>query len=470
LAREHIHMVGIGGTGMASLAGLLHQSGCRVTGSDKALYPPTSVLLQDLGLDVRTGYDRANLDPVPDLTVIGNAISRGNPEAEEVLDRGLNYTSMAGVIEERILPGRHSIVVAGTHGKTTTTAMLAWVLEQAGRKPGYLIGGLPQGLPRSFDLGTGKPFVIEGDEYDTAFFDKGPKFMHYRPNTALLGTVEFDHADIFRDLEHVKSVFRWLTNLIPGNGLLVRHEACDVTREVSDHALSRIQGYGLNRGEWQVDELVEDHRGIEFVLLRDGQALGRVLLSVGGEHNVLNSLAVAAAAAEIGLSSEEICRGLSSFQGVKRRLEFRGEAGGVKVLDDFAHHPTAIRLTLQSVRNRYPGSRIWAVLEPRSWSMRRNVFQERLVGALDHADQVVLSQVFGMDAVPEELRLDVAKLESDLQSQGTGVCFLPHADAIVEKLATATTPGDVVVIMSNGGFGGIHEKLLNTLAMERAGS
>lgn len=463
MAKEHIHLVGIGGTGMASLAGLLHQGGARVTGSDKALYPPTSTLLAELGLDVRVGFDRANLDPKPDLVVIGNAISRGNPEAEEVLDRDLNYTSMPGVIRERILPGRHSVVVAGTHGKTTTTSMLAWVLHQAGVQPGYLIGGLPQDLPRSFDLGKGRPFVIEGDEYDTAFFDKGPKFMHYRPDTALLGTVEFDHADIFRDLTHVKSVFRWLTNLVPGKGLLIRHEDCAVTREVSAHALSRVEGYGLEQGAWRAEQLVEGAGGIEFTVNHDGERFGKVLMPVGGTHNVLNGLAVVAAAAELGLDAGTICRGLSTFQGVRRRLEFRGEVNGVAVLDDFAHHPTSIRLTLQSVRNRYPGRRIWAVLEPRSWSMRRNVFQDRLVEAFSDADRVVLAEVFGLDAVPEELRLDVSRLTNDLQQAGKEVWYLPDVNAIVARLAGDAAPGDVIVVMSNGGFDGIHDRLLEAL-------
>ncbi len=463
MAREHIHLVGIGGTGMASLAGLLHQTGCRVTGSDKALYPPTSTLLEELGLDVRVGFDRANLSPAPDLVVIGNAISRGNPEAEEVLDRDLNYTSMPGVIQERILPGRHSIVVAGTHGKTTTTAMLAWVLHQAGREPGYLIGGVPLGLPRSFDLGQGEPFVIEGDEYDTAFFDKGPKFMHYRPRTALLGTVEFDHADIYRDLAHVKTVFGWLPRLIPGNGLLVRHEDCDVTREVTGEALCRVEGYGFRRGEWQVEQVTEDRRGIGCTILRGGERFGEILLPAGGEHNLLNGLAVTAAAADLGLSPDEICRGLSSFKGVKRRLELRGEGGGVKVLDDFAHHPTAIRLTLRSVRNRFPAGKIWAVLEPRSWSMRRNVFQDRLVEAFEDADHVILSRVYGTDAVPEDLRLDVERLTAEMKARGTRVRYLPDVETIVEQVAVEAEAGDVVVVMSNGAFDGIHEKLLAAL-------
>jgi UDP-N-acetylmuramate: L-alanyl-gamma-D-glutamyl-meso-diaminopimelate ligase len=421
-------------------------------------------LLAELGLDVRVGYDRANLSPEPDLVVIGNAISRGNPEAEGVLDRGLPYTSMPGVIRERILPGRHSVVVAGTHGKTTTTSMLAWVLHQAGARPGYLIGGLPQDLPRSFDLGEGRPFVIEGDEYDTAFFDKGPKFMHYRPDTALLGTVEFDHADIFRDLQHVKSVFRWLTNLVPGRGLLVRHEDCAVTREVSAHALSRVEGYGLESGAWRAEEMVEGAEGIEFTLSHDGAMFGKVAMPVGGTHNVLNGLAVAAAAAELGLEREVICRGLSSFRGVRRRLEFRGEVNGVAVLDDFAHHPTSIGLTLQSVRNRYPGRRVWAVLEPRSWSMRRNVFQDRLVQAFADADRVVLTEVFGQNVVPEDLRLDVPRLESDLRQDGKEVWYLPNVDSIVQRIAGDAAPGDVIVVMSNGGFDGIHDRLLLALA------
>ena len=463
MAREHVHLIGIGGTGMASLAGLLHGAGCRVTGSDGPLYPPTSTLLAEMGVEVFEGYDAAHLDPAPDLVVVGNAVRRGNPEAEETLDRRLAHTSMPAAIAERFLTGRHAVVVAGTHGKTTTSAMLAWVLHHAGRAPGYLIGGLPQNFERSYDAGTGPAFVIEGDEYDTAFFDKGPKFMHYRPDTALVGTIEFDHADIFRDEVEVKRVFRWLTNIVPRRGLIVRHEDCDATRDVTGHAQSRVEGYGLEAGRWRAEAIVHRADGTRFQVVRDGVAAAEVTLGVFGEYNVRNALAVYAAAAEQGLAPREIAAGLATFRGVRRRMEVKGEAGGVLVLDDFAHHPTAIAGTLQAIRQRFPERRVWAVLEPRSWSLRRNVFQERLASSFDAADEVVLAEVYGADQLAAAERLDPERLVADLARRGRPSRFLPGVDAIVSFLAEHARAGDVVAVLSNGGFGGIHAKLLAAL-------
>jgi UDP-N-acetylmuramate: L-alanyl-gamma-D-glutamyl-meso-diaminopimelate ligase len=463
VAREHVHLIGIGGTGMASAAGLFQSAGCRVTGSDGPLYPPTSTILAEMGVEVFPAYDARHLDPVPDLIVVGNAVRRGNPEAEEVLDRRLPHLSMAAAIEQRFLAGRHSIVVAGTHGKTTTTAMLAWVLHHAGRSPGFLIGGLPQNFETSYSLGTGPAFVIEGDEYDTAFFDKGPKFMHYRPDTALIGTVEFDHADIYRDEAEVKRVFRWLTNIVPRRGLIVRHEDCAATVEVTGHAISRVQGYGLVSGTWRAESIVHSASGVAFRATRDGVVTTEVRMAVSGEYNVRNALAVMAAATEQGLTPAEIAAGLATFKGVRRRMEVKGEASGVLVIDDFAHHPTAIAETLRAVKQRYPGRRVFAVLEPRSWSLRRNVFQEKLASAFDHADEVVLAEVFGAEQLPPQERLDPSRLVADLASRGRPARFLPGVEAIVAHLVEHARRGDVVAVLSNGGFGGIHGMLLKAL-------
>jgi UDP-N-acetylmuramate: L-alanyl-gamma-D-glutamyl-meso-diaminopimelate ligase len=463
VARENIHLIGIGGTGMTALAGLLHESGASVTGSDGQLYPPTSIILERLGLEVYAGFDPAHLTPAPHLVVVGNAISRGNPELEETLDRGLPYTSMPRLIAERFLAGNHSIVVAGTHGKTTTASMLAWVLESAGRAPGFLIGGAPLDFDTSFRLGSGGAFVIEGDEYDTAYFDKGPKFMHYRPDTALLGTVEFDHADIYRDLEQVKLAFSRLVNLIPRRGLLVRDEDCAITREVSSHALSRVEGSGFEQGLWRAADFSEREQGCSFRLLRDGEPFAEVTMRVPGKHNVRNALSVIAAAREQGLTMDEIVAGLASFRGVKRRMELSGEVNGIKVFDDFAHHPTAIGETLATVRRRHPDSRIWAVVEPRSWSMRRNVFQDRLLAALEQADDVILAEVYGAEAVPEEQRLDARRLVEDLRTAGRRARHLPEVETIVSFIQESAQSGDVIVVMSNGGFGGIHGLLLDAL-------
>lgn len=467
LASEHVHMIGIGGTGMTALAGLLHETGCRVTGSDKALYPPTSTLLERMGLEAHVGFDAAHLSPAPDLVVVGNAVSRGNPEVEEVLDRRLPYASMPQVIEERFLNGNHAIVVAGTHGKTTTTSMLAWVLHHAGREPGFLIGGAPLNFELPYRPGSGNAFVIEGDEYDTAFFDKGPKFMHYRPDTVLLGTVEFDHADIYRDEQAVSTAFRRLVNLVPRRGLIVRHEESELARKVTDDAFSRVEGYGLEAGGWRATALRETEAGTLMSVQRDGRRFAEIQLQVLGRHNVRNALSVIAAAHDQGLSAAEIEAGLGSYRGVRRRLELLGEPAGVRVFDDFAHHPTAIDETLRAVRARYTGRRVWAVLEPRSWSLRRGVFQERLAGVFDAADRILVAPVFNAAAIAADERLDVERLTADLAARGKTASAMADADEILAHLLASVGTGDVVVIMSNGGFDGLHRRLLGGLA-ERA--
>jgi UDP-N-acetylmuramate: L-alanyl-gamma-D-glutamyl-meso-diaminopimelate ligase len=454
---------------MTSLAGLLHESGCRVTGSDGALYPPTSTILADMGLEVYEGFDAAHLDPAPDLVVVGNAISRGNPEAEEVLDRRLRFTSMPQLIHDRFLEGRHSIVVSGTHGKTTTASMLASVLTHAGREPGYLIGGLPLDFDRPFAIGKGPAFVIEGDEYDTAFFDKGPKFMHYRPDTVLLGTVEFDHADIYRDLEQIQLAFRRLINLVPRRGLVIRYEECEVTRGVTEGAMASVQGYGMEAGSWRAVDLSERPDGSNFSIVKDGEPFADIELRLSGAHNVRNALSVAAAAFEQGLTAAEIQAGLNAFHGVKRRLELRGEQRGVSVFDDFAHHPTAIAETLRAVKRRTPGGRVWAVLEPRSWSLRRNVFQQRLAEVFDAADRILVAPVFRPEQIPAAERLDVLRLVDDLVERGLDATQGDTVEAIVSRISGEAEAGDVVVVMSNGGFEGLHERLLAALETSPVG-
>jgi UDP-N-acetylmuramate: L-alanyl-gamma-D-glutamyl-meso-diaminopimelate ligase len=341
--------------------------------------------------------------------------------------------------------------------------MLAFVLHHAGRNPGFLIGGSPQDFEAPYRIGSGPAFVIEGDEYDTAFFDKGPKFMHYRPDTAIIGTVEFDHADIYRDEAEVRRVFRWLTNIVPRRGLIVRHEECAATVESTSHAQARIQGFGLAAGAWRASEIDQGPRGVSFRATRDGAPFTDVRLQLSGEYNVRNALAVMAAAWEQGLTAKEISAGLAAFSGVRRRMEVKGEASSVTVIDDFAHHPTAIAETLRAVRQRYPGRRVWCVLEPRSWSLRRNVFQEKLASAFENADEVVLAEVYGADQLPREERLDPARLVADLAARKRPARFLPGVDAIVDYLVAETRPEDVVAVLSNGGFGGIHQKLLTAL-------
>ncbi len=466
--KEHLHLLGIGGTGMTALAGLLHESGCRVSGTDQALYPPTSTILERMGLQVYEGYDPAHLEPAPDAVVVGNAISRGNAELEHVLDARLPYTSMPALIGQRFLTGRHAVVVSGTHGKTTTCSMLAWVLARAGHDPGFLIGGSPLNFELPFRLGTGEAFVIEGDEYDSAFFDKGPKFMHYRPAVVLLGAIEFDHADIYRDLDAVKTAFARLVNLVPRSGLLLCHEDNAVARELAARAWSRVEGYGFEHGLWRAGDLEEHERGTRFTLRRDGRPFLACRLGVTGAHNVLNATAVAACASDYGLRPEEIRDGLESFRGVRRRLELQGEVGGVTVLDDFAHHPTAIANTLGAVRRRYGSRRVWAVLEPRSWSMRKNVFQDRLVDSFDAADRVLIAPVYAAQAVHDSDRLDPDRLALEINERGPAAEALGDTEAVLDRLLQSARPGDVVVAMSNGGFGGLLDRLLRGLLARQA--
>ena len=466
---EHVHLLGIGGTGMTALAGLLHESGARVTGSDRKLYPPTSTLLERLSLEVYEGFDARHLDPAPDLVVVGNAMSRGNVEVEEVLDRRLPYASMPGVIETRFLPGRHSVVVAGTHGKTTTTSMLAWVLERTGLEPGYLIGGAPIDLEFPFRVGRGAPFVLEGDEYDTAFFDKGPKFMHYRPDTAILGAVEFDHADIYRDLEQVTTAFRRFVGLVPRRGLLVANHDTPTTREIASRALSRVATYGLaSDAQWRAEAWAEAPSGARCRVRRAGEPYAEIELAVPGRHNVMNALGTLIAAEELGVSKADVLAGLATFRGVRRRMEVVGTAAGVSVIDDFAHHPTAIAETLRSARARYPGRRLWGVLEPRSWSLRRNVFQDRLAPSFDAADRVLIAGVFGAEALAESERLDPERLTAEIRERGKEAEFLPDADEILARLLDESRPGDVVIVMSNGGFGDLPRRLVEALGARRA--
>ena len=463
MSQEHVHLIGIGGTGMTALAGLLHQAGCRVTGSDRALYPPTSEVLRGLKLEVHEGFDPAHLDPVPDLVVVGNAISRGNPELEHVLDRDLRYDSMPGVLESRFLTRRHPIVVMGTHGKTTTTSMVAWLLRHAGRDPGFLIGGWPADLGQPSHLGTGPAFVVEGDEYDTSFRDKGPKFMHYRPRTAILGTVEFDHADIYRDLEQVKQVFRRVAHLVPASGLLIRSEDSPVTRDVTATCFSRRCSFGLQSGDWRAEAIDERPDGVRFRLLQDESDRGQARLQVGGRHNVQNALAAIAAVHEQDVPLPDILEGLAAFRGVRRRMELVAAVDGVTLIDDFAHHPTSIAFTLESLRRRYPGARLWAVLEPRSWSLRRKVFQQTLPRSLSGADAVVLAPVFQPERLDADERLDVPAVVDALKQGGTAARCLKDAASIADHLADHCAEGDVVAIMSNGGFDGLIPRLRERL-------
>ncbi|HUA91245.1 MAG TPA: UDP-N-acetylmuramate:L-alanyl-gamma-D-glutamyl-meso-diaminopimelate ligase [Terracidiphilus sp.] len=462
---RHIHLSGICGTAMASLAGLLQLQGHRITGSDKAAYPPMSDLLRSLGIPVMEPYAAANLDPVPDLVVIGNALSRGNPEVERILDERIPFASMAALLHDEFLKGRESLVVAGTHGKTTTTSMLAWIYQTASakapeREPSFLIGGVAENFGSSFQLRPARTFILEGDEYDTAFFDKGPKFLHYFPDALILTHVEFDHADIYADLEAVKTAFKRLVNLVPRRGLIVAYDGSANVTECVVRALCRVERYGFSENaDWRVKNLRHEAGLTKWEVWREGVLWSELEMSLAGEHNALNATGAAALAAGQGVEKDSIREALASFKSVKRRLEVRAEIGGVTVIDDFAHHPTAIRETLRALRSVYPQSRLWAVLEPRSNTLRRKVLEADLVESLRLADRVVLAGVYQQQRIPDTERLHPEDVVRTLQTEGTEAELLPDADAIVNGIVPQVAQGDVVAILSNGGFDGIYEKL-----------
>ncbi len=476
--KKHIHLIGICGTAMASLAGMLKDRGFRVTGSDAAAYPPMSDFLRGLDIPVAQPFDARNLEPRPDLVVVGNAMSRGNVELEHVLDERIPFCSLPQLLHDEFLRGREVLVVAGTHGKTTTTSMLAWVFHSAGLDPSFLIGGIAENFGSSFHLGQGKHFILEGDEYDTAFFDKGPKFLHYFPDSIILTSVEFDHADIYKDLDAVETAFKRLVNLIPRRGRIVAFDgaAGDLSESPSlERCLAKafcpVGRYGASpTAEWRVTNLRLDPGRTSWTVLHSGQPWAEFEFELAGEYNVWNATAAAALAFSCGISKDAIATALKTFKSVKRRLEVKAQVNGITIIDDFAHHPTAIAGTLKALRARYPGSRLWAVLEPRSNTLRRRVLQSALAQSLAQADEVIVAGVFRSEAVPENERLELPALAAEIQQNGRPARLLADADAIVQTIAPELRSGDVVAILSNGGFGGIYEKLparLRALAEKR---
>jgi UDP-N-acetylmuramate: L-alanyl-gamma-D-glutamyl-meso-diaminopimelate ligase len=460
MTKKHIHLIGICGTAMASLAGMLKERGFHITGSDNAAYPPMSEFITSLDIPLFQPFSEANLQPRPDLVVVGNAISRGNPELEHVLDQGILLQSMSQILYDEFLAEHERLVVVGTHGKTTTASLLAWLFHRAGRAPGFLIGGIPENFGSSFKLDEGREFILEGDEYDTAFFDKGPKFLHYFPHAAILTSVEFDHADIYKDLAEVKTAFKRLVNLVPRRGSLVAWDGHPNVDECLSRAFCRVERYGFGESStWRITDVEYTSNLTRWQVVRNGEPWGDFELSLAGEYNVLNATAAAAMAANYGIPADIIVEALHSFRGVKRRLEVKAEAQGITIIDDFAHHPTAISETLRALRIRYPERRLWAVLEPRSNTLRRKVFQGELAESLALADEIVLASIFRSEAIPEQERLDPAAVIAALRSSGKPARQLESADAIVESIAPELREGDVVAILSNGGFGGIYKKL-----------
>ena len=458
--KTRFHFTGICGTAMGAVAAAMKQRGFIVTGSDANAYPPMSDFLRGQGIPVAEGYAEGNIPADTDVVIIGNAISRGNPEAEAALERKLLYLSLPEVLKEYFLRGKRNLVVAGTHGKTTTSAMLAWLLRHAGRDPGFMIGGLPRNLGRGAHF-TGSDFnVLEGDEYDTAFFDKRSKFLHYLPECVVINNIEFDHADIYSSLDEIKLTFRRLLNIVPRNGMAFINGDDPNCLDVSGNAPCPVTTVGMGEG------CALRIENVSYDVDRSSFTLGGVPYSVRmtGEFNVRNAAMAAAAAGFAGLAPEEIRAGLNAFEGVARRQELRGEARGIKVIDDFAHHPTAIRLAVQSLRQRHPESRLWVLFEPRSNTTRRAVFQNELAAALALADFAVVAAIPDLHKIPENDRLDPAKLSADIAQLGGTGFYLPDVEAIIGHVIEHASEGDVVAVLSNGGFGGIHQKLLAALA------
>lgn len=463
---SHIHLMGICGTAMASLAGLLKDRGYKITGSDLNPYPPMSTQLEDLGIPIMKGYKKENLVPHPDFVIVGNVISANNEEAQELLRLNIPYTSLPKAMGEFIIGDRESVVVAGTHGKTTTTSMMAWVAENSGVRPGFLIGGIPKNFSQSFKNPLGNYFIIEGDEYDTAFFDKVPKFIHYRPKHVILTSVEFDHADIYKNLEEVKAAFARLMGLIPENGtLLVCAEDVNAMelRKVSKCKNSFSYGFDA-AADFRAKVLFQNEKGLGFEVHHRGEILGPYAMEMTGEYNVLNATAVVAMAKFLGFSENRIQIALESFQGVKRRQEILGEPNGITVVEDFAHHPTAVRETIKAIQGRYPSRKVFSVFEPRSATSRRKVFQKDYVEAFKGSHEVLLARAYDQAKIEEENRFSSSELVADLVAKGVVAKDFSSSEEIVAELKAKARRGDVILIMSNGGFDGIYTKLLQALA------
>src|SRR5216110_3211906 len=458
-APQKFHFVGICGTAMGSVAAALQERGFKVSGSDESVYPPMSIFLEQHVIKLHQGYDKKNIPADADVIVIGNAMKRGNPEVEAVLNRKLFYLSLPEVLKNYFLCGRHNLVVTGTHGKTTTTALLAWIMEKAGRKPGYVIGGLPKNLGQGARLNDSKFFVVEGDEYDTAFFDKRSKFIHYLPELVIVNNIEFDHADIFNNLDEIKLRFRRLLNIVPQNGMVVLNGDDANCVHVAKDCLAQLIEVGFSKNCAQrIREVAYSSSGSRFKL---GEETFEIPLI--GEFNVRNAAMAAAAARFYDVPKTKVDNAFKRFSGIARRQEVRGEARGVRVIDDFGHHPTAIAHTMQALRHRYPGHRIWAVFEPRSNTTRRAVFQQQLPEAFKFADGVFISQVARLEQIPENERLKPEAVVNTIQESGRPAFYEENADAIINRIVPMLRAQDIVAIFSNGGFDRIHEKLLEKL-------
>jgi UDP-N-acetylmuramate: L-alanyl-gamma-D-glutamyl-meso-diaminopimelate ligase len=466
-AGAHIHLIAVCGVGMASLAGLLKARGFRITGSDQNIYPPMSSYLAGAGIEVLPGYRAEHLSPRPDLVVVGNAVSRGNPEAVAVLEQKIPYISFPEALGRFLIDSRTSLVVAGTHGKTTTTALAAWVFQCAGLDPGFFVGGVPMNFSDGWKTGGGPHVILEGDEYDTAFFDKGPKFLHYRPQHAILTSLEFDHADIYRDLDHLKGAFARLVEIIPGDGSLVLCADYAAAVDVAKAARCQRITYGSEEnGEWSAAHVEFCDGRSFFEPCYRGKSDGRMEAGVIGRHNVQNALAVYVLARHLGVERARLVEGFATFAGVKRRQEVRGERRGVLVIDDFAHHPTAVRATIEALRAAYRGRRLWAIFEPRSNTSKRDIFAIEFARALALADRAVVAAVYQPEKVPAEARLSEEKVVAEINRQAgeERASFIEKAAEIAAHVGREAAAGDVIVVMSNGAFDGLPNRILEALS------
>jgi UDP-N-acetylmuramate: L-alanyl-gamma-D-glutamyl-meso-diaminopimelate ligase len=461
---RHVHLIGVGGTGMGTLAGMLKEAGYEVTGSDLAIYPPMSDQLAAWKIKTLSGFQASHLQPRPDLVIVGNACRPSNPEVQAAMQEGIPCTSMPRAIHDFFLAQRDVVVVAGTHGKTTTTALTGWLLDSAKRQPGVLVGGVCANFNGSYRLPQAKDFVIEGDEYDSALFDKVPKFIHYNPKRVILTSVEFDHADIYKDIDAVKAAFRLLMHRLPKDGKLFVCKDYPLALEVAKETQAPLFTYSA---ETQADlfakEIKITEAGVRFTLCNDQGEIAPFLLPLFGRFNVANAVAAIGVALDLGLSTQQIQEGLSTFRGIRRRQEIVAQIGDLLLIDDFAHHPTAIRVTTQAIRERFPKRRIWGIFEPRSNTARRNIFQDDLPRSFDACDIALFGWPYLYDKTPAEERLDIEKVVEDLKHRGTRAIAFPEVDQIVSYVNAKARPNDVIVVMSNGGFGGIHQKLQQAL-------
>ncbi len=461
---RRIHLIAVCGTAMGALACMLKDLGHAVTGSDQKIYPPMSRFLAERGIPVMEGFRAEHLAGRPDLVVVGNAVPRTNPEAVECERLGLPFCSMPQAVNRFLAAGKRTLMVVGTHGKTTTSALLAWILQAAGRAPSFMIGGILRNFDSNYRMGGGDDLVIEGDEYDTAFFDKGPKFLHYRPAATVLTSVEFDHADIYRDLDHVQSAFRRLVEGLAPESLLLAWDGDAAIDRVTVGSPARLQRYGASEGSsWRLGRVQAEPPWTRIEVFKEAQVYGRFRTRMIGRHNGLNALAAVAVADHIGISAAAVADALERFEGVKRRQEIRGEKRGIVVMDDFAHHPTAVRETVDAVRSGYPGRRLIAVFEPRTNSSMRKVFQPVYPLAFDGADVVCIRRPSMLEKIPAAERFSSEELVAELQRQGKTAAFFPDTEGIIDFVLRTGKPGDVVLVMSNGGFDNIHERLLAAL-------